>query len=430
MSSALPLLSFPSVVSDGARSANASVLATNTTAFIEARHSIVYGKVADSGSQADAGAIIAKVLDIKVGDNLTVDAFSGTQTLTVVGILNSTDQSDTGLILPLSSSWTLWPQTADKISYVEFVAAERRRRIDHLAEHDGDQGGGNRPDSLLLRQPDREPPDELDYVLFALSAAVAVAAALRVVTEVSQEYNTVRALGARLSTARMLVFYQLLVVSGVSVLIGVSAGIVSTSILATLFNPIDNLSLSLTIDPVQALHRGDGRLPAHPRRGVACRCCGCRGRSAEGGRILMSFAQTARILGSKRAVLSLALILLITSAAFTRDVVHPPLGREHRVGDSGRIGQHHSGHARQLEGALPGDPPPRARRRHRVGGGYRDNQPRGLRPVDAVEPACHGARRRPGKVHADSKPGHPGGEPHHAQRHHSGDGGRDPREAA
>ena len=84
---AMPLLSFPSVVTDGARSANTSVLATNATAFVEARPSLVYGKVAETGSQADAGAIIAKILGIKVGDHVTVDAFSRTQTLTVVGIL-------------------------------------------------------------------------------------------------------------------------------------------------------------------------------------------------------------------------------------------------------------------------------------------------------------------------------------------------------
>lgn len=251
VSSALPLLSFPSVVSDGARSANASVLATNTTAFIKARASIVYGKVADSGSQADAGAIIAKVLDIKVGDVVTVDAFSRTQTLTVVGILNSTDQSDTGLILPLSSVWTLWPQTADRISYVEFVANDqnvassisgnmtviREQGIDQIALSFSNQTAG------LL--------STLTYVLLALSAAAAVAAASRVVTEVSQEYDTVRALGAELRAARSLVLYQLLVISAVSVLIGVSAGIVSTSILATLLKALDGLPLSPGIDPVK-----------------------------------------------------------------------------------------------------------------------------------------------------------------------------------
>jgi len=256
VSSAVPLLGFASTVSDGARSANASVLATNTTAFIQARHSIVYGKVAENGSQADAGAIIAKILDIKVGDLVTVDAFSRTQTLSVVGILNSTDQSDTALILPLSSSWTLWPQTANRISYVEFVATNegaissisenmtvvREQGIDQMAVSFGGQTA-----SLLA---------SWTLILLALSAAAAVAAASRVATEVSQEYKTVRALGARLSTAQTLVFYQLLLVSGVSVLIGISAGIVSTSILATLLKALVGLSLSPSIDVVQVVILG------------------------------------------------------------------------------------------------------------------------------------------------------------------------------
>jgi len=253
---ATPLLSFPSVVTDGAKSANSSVLATNMTAFVTARHSVVYGKVAVAGSQVDAGAIMAKILHIKVGDTVTVDAFSQTQTLTVVGILNSTDQSDTGLILPLSSSWALWPQTANRISYVEFVANDqaampslsgnmtviREEGIDQIA-----RAFDSQTSSLLTNW---------TYVLFALAAAAAIAAASRVVTEVSQEYNTIRALGAGLSAARALVFYELLIISGVSVLIGISAGIVSTSILGTLFKAIDNLPLAPSISPVQLVTVG------------------------------------------------------------------------------------------------------------------------------------------------------------------------------
>jgi ABC-type lipoprotein release transport system permease subunit len=251
VSSALPLLSIPVVIAAGGSGLNSSALATNMTAFLAARHSIVRGKVAASGDQADAGAILARALGLKVGDHLTVNTSSQTQTLTVVGILNSTDQSDTGLILPLPSAWTLWPKTADMVSYVEFHATDqaaissisgsltviKEEGIDQIARSFDSQSAS------LLRN--------WTYVILALSAAAAIAAASRVVTEVSQEYDTIRALGARLSTARALVFYELLVISGVSVLIGVSAGIVSTSVLGTLFKAIDGLPLFPSIDPIQ-----------------------------------------------------------------------------------------------------------------------------------------------------------------------------------
>jgi ABC-type lipoprotein release transport system permease subunit len=253
---AVPLLSFPAVVTDGMNSANTSVLATNMTAFFTSRHPILYGKPALTASQVDAGAIIAKILDIKVGDLVTVDAFSQTRSLTVVGILNSTDQSDTGLILLLPSSWALWPQTASKISYVEFVSNDqgvvssissnmtviREQGIDQIARSFDSQTS-----SLLTNW---------TYVLFALAAAAAIAAASRVITEVSQEYDTIRALGARRSTARALVFYEFLIVSGISALIGVSAGIVSTSILGTLFKAIDGLPLAPSISPTQLVTVG------------------------------------------------------------------------------------------------------------------------------------------------------------------------------
>jgi ABC-type lipoprotein release transport system permease subunit len=255
-SAAIPFLSFPAVVTNGANSANTSVLATNMTAFLIARHPILYGEPVIAAGQVDAGAVIAKILGIKVGDSVTVDAFSQTRTLTVVGILNSTDQSDTGLILPLPSSWAVWPQTASKISYVEFVSNDqsvvsslsgnmtvmREQGIDQIARSFDSQTS-----SLLT---------SWTYVLFALAASAAIAAASRVITEVSQEFDTVRALGSRLSTARKLVFYEFLIVSGISVVVGVSAGIVSTSVLGTLFKAIDGLPLAPSISPMQLVFVG------------------------------------------------------------------------------------------------------------------------------------------------------------------------------
>ncbi|MDA4115248.1 MAG: hypothetical protein OK442_01680 [Thaumarchaeota archaeon] len=253
---ATPVLSFPSIVTDGANSANSSVLATNMTEFVAARNSTIYGGIAYGGDQADAGAILAKVLGIRAGDVVTVDAFSHVQTLTVVGVLNSTDQSDTGLIVPLSSSWALWPQTANKITYVEFYASNQKAissfsgNMTVMREEGIDQ---------IARSFDSQTADLLTnwtYVLFALSGAAAIAAASRVVTEVSQEYRTVRAIGAKLSIARALVFYELLIVSGISVLLGIAVGIVSTSTLGTLFKAIDGLPLAPSISPVQLVTVG------------------------------------------------------------------------------------------------------------------------------------------------------------------------------
>ncbi len=258
VTSALPLLSFPATLGEGASGFfNSSVLATNMTAFLAARHSIVRGKVAAaSGGQADAGAILAQALHLKAGEKVTVEAFSQAQTLTIVGVLNSTDQSDTGLILPLASSWALWPQTADKVSYVEFESGDqgalssisgsltvmKEEGIDRIAKSFDSQSA-----SLL---------SNWTYVILALSAAAAIAASSRVVTEVSQEYDTIRALGARLSTARALVFYELLLVSGASIILGISVGIVSTSVLGTLFKAIDGLPLFPSIDLVQLVTVG------------------------------------------------------------------------------------------------------------------------------------------------------------------------------
>lgn len=248
-SAALPLLEFPALVADGGRATNSSVLATDPQAFAALRGSVVYGRPAEEGVQADAGAILARVLGVRVGDNVTVAALSRTQTLTIVGILNSTDQSDTSLIVPLSSSWALWPQTAGKLSYIEFDAPDqaviskisgnltvmREEGIAQIATSFDAQTA-----SLLANW---------TYVLLALSAGAAVAAASRVVTEVSLEFRTIRALGASLSKARALVFYELLLISTVAVVLGVSAGLVATSVLGALLQAFDGLPLFPSVDP-------------------------------------------------------------------------------------------------------------------------------------------------------------------------------------
>lgn len=251
VTSAVPVLDFPAVVTAGNGSQAASVLATNLTEFVAARESRVYGGAASGAGQVDAGAILAKLLGIRAGDNVTVQAFATTTTLRVVGILNSTDESDTALILPLSSSWALWPQDAGKLSYIEFQTSDPTA-VSSLSANlavVSEEGIGQIANSF-----DSQTNSLLSnwtYVLFALSAAAAVGAASRVVTEVSREYATLRAIGAGLPTARALAFYELLVISATAVVVGVSAGIVGTSVLGTFFKAMDNLPLSPSIDPVR-----------------------------------------------------------------------------------------------------------------------------------------------------------------------------------
>ena len=256
VSSALPLLTFPATITDGGRTVESSVLATNTTAFASLRQSFVYGKVAVNGATADVGGVLAQILSLKAGDVVTVDAFSQSQTLRVVGVLNSTDQSDTSLILPISSAWSLWPQTADKASYVEFSSADNATlsRISAgmtVAREEGIY--------QIAKSFDAQTSNLLanwTYVILVLSATAAVAAASRVVTEVSKEYRTVRAIGANLSAARALVFYELFIISGVAVVMGAALGVVSTSVLGTLFKAMDGLPLFPNLQPIELVKFG------------------------------------------------------------------------------------------------------------------------------------------------------------------------------
>jgi ABC-type antimicrobial peptide transport system permease subunit len=249
VTSALPLLLllFPTVVNQGRNATNTTIIGTDMSAFIKAHHSSVYGRVAAaaaSGDQADAGAILEKMLNIKVGDNVTVVSSAGTRTLTIVGILNSTDQSDTSLIIPLTSAWSIWPQTSNTISEIEFASAVPPASLSSISSAKGlivipEQGidqialsFGTQTTSLLT---------SWTYILLALAAAAAVAAAFRIVSEVSQEYMTIRALGGDLWTARRLVFQQLSLIALTASIVGACTGLVMTMMMATMLQALVGL---------------------------------------------------------------------------------------------------------------------------------------------------------------------------------------------
>ena len=109
-------------------------------------------------------------------------------------------------------------------------------------------------------------------------------------------------------------FYELLVITGVSVLIGVAAGIVSTSILGTLFKAIDGLPLAPSISLDQLATVATASFLIILGAGLF-RWPGCRESLARRGKRLER-SPNREDTQLEESDISLALILVITSAAF------------------------------------------------------------------------------------------------------------------
>lgn len=224
---AVPYLNVPATING---KTNTTILGTNISTLISVKHSQLIGRSATDAAQVDAGAILAGVLRLKIGDNLTIQAFSTNHTFEIVGILNSSDPTDTQLIMPLSVVWGSWPKTNDSLSYVEFRTAQGFPPPDGITVSDASSlklvASSFSSDIASLIS-------TWTFVLLFLAAVVGIAASQRVISGTVLEYDVLRIIGAKLSTARKLIFYEFLIIAGVAVIIGASFGIVAVDVMLT-----------------------------------------------------------------------------------------------------------------------------------------------------------------------------------------------------
>jgi len=155
----------------------------------------IKGRAAENIDEADVGKILAKTLNISIGENITLSAKKAL-TVRVVGIIESKTQLDAEIIVPLETAWELSGDRSISLILIEDPKDDKIRSI--------------LPDNLELvqaqcirdfvQQTNLQTLSFLNAWSIAVYAAVSAASytiATRLITESSYELTMLSALGAK-----------------------------------------------------------------------------------------------------------------------------------------------------------------------------------------------------------------------------------------
>lgn len=246
---AIPYLQVNGVVLVDNRNYSTIITATNIQSFVLTRHPAVSGTLPTNISEIGVGAILSKLLGVKTGDQIGVTIFSQTRNFTITSVFNSTSKYDVMLLLPFSTMWKFWPVTSQSVSYIEFQASKIPSGIPAGLTISGEATLGQVVSSFTTET--RNLIQVWVYILLGLSAIVAVGASFRTTNGTVLEYRILRTIGAKIYEARRLIVYEHLAVSGVSTVVGVTAGVVATEVISTFLSSTFGLPLIPAIDIVQ-----------------------------------------------------------------------------------------------------------------------------------------------------------------------------------
>lgn len=251
---AIPYLQVSGDVSMDNRNHSTDITATNIESFVLTRHPAISGNLPSNKSEIAVGTILSELLGVKTGDKIGVTIFSQTHNFSITCVLNSTSKYDAMLLLPLSTMWNDWPITAQSVSYVEFQANKIPSGIPAGLTITSEATLGQVVTSFTA-----ETTNLIQiwvYLLLGLSAVVAVGASFRTTSGTVLEYQILRTIGARISEARKLIVYEHLAVSGVSTIMGVTAGIAVTQVMSTFLSSTFGLPIVPVIDLIQIILLG------------------------------------------------------------------------------------------------------------------------------------------------------------------------------
>jgi len=210
----------------------------------------IKGRAAENVDEADVGKILAKTLNISIGENITLSAKKAL-TVRVVGIIESKTQLDAEIVVPLETAWELSGDRSISLILIEDPKDDKIRSI--------------LPDNLELvqaqcirdfvQQTNLQTLSFLNAWSIAVYAAVSAASytiATRLITESSYELTMLSALGAKKRLIFALILCYTMTVALIGSILGISLGTAGAQIASTLLRWTKNMGISPFLDPLQA----------------------------------------------------------------------------------------------------------------------------------------------------------------------------------
>ena len=241
VSQAAPYLQVSGALLTGNTNYTVSIAATNLQLFVHTKHPNILGSLPSKENEIAIGSILSKLLGIKTGNQIRVTISSETQNFSITSVINSTSKYDAMLLLPLSTMWTDWPMTDQRVSFIVFQSSAIPTNLSQGLTVTNEASLNQVVSSFT-----RETTNLIQiwvYLLLGLSAIAAVAASFRTISGTAFEYRILRTIGAGISTARRLLVYEHFIVSGISSIFGVAAGIVMTEVISTFLNSMFSIGI-------------------------------------------------------------------------------------------------------------------------------------------------------------------------------------------
>ncbi|MCW3999766.1 MAG: FtsX-like permease family protein [Candidatus Bathyarchaeota archaeon] len=205
-------------------------------AFFRRHNAAVNGSASPNGAQAVAGVILSKAASIHRGDQVNLTIHGKAFSLSIVGVVQANGQTDTELILPLTTLQELSP-SAGSVSLIEF-STQNPAGIANLTR--------TLPSNLKIECTQQTAAFAADInnqlvafiTVWSVSVYVVVAAAsyviaTRVVNEAKYEFCMLGTLGAKKPLTTQLILGYAGAIALVGCLVGISLGVVGTQAAAT-----------------------------------------------------------------------------------------------------------------------------------------------------------------------------------------------------
>jgi ABC-type lipoprotein release transport system permease subunit len=232
----------------------------NMQAFLNNRQAYVNGSISKKESETDVGIILSQLGAIKINDSINLIINDKINQLKVVGIVQTTQQSDTEVIMPLTTLQTL-TQKNGAGSFIEFHLNYNsdNKTIDNIIQSmpnnikiikiqqitDFIQDVNNQTISFI---------NIWSIVVYTVVVAASYVVASRLVTEAEYELYMLKALGAKKKATTSLILTYTLTIAFFGAILGVAIGIVGTQMAATGVRLFwGNFQLAPFLQPEQAL---------------------------------------------------------------------------------------------------------------------------------------------------------------------------------
>ncbi len=230
-------------------------------AYLGNRSAYVNGSISQNESETDMGIVLSQLTSINKNDSINLTIHNQSTRLKVVGIIQTNQQSDAELIMPLTALKAFTQQT-DTVSFIEFSLTDpstANKTLNEMAQ--------TMPNDIKIIKLTQAAEfaqainnQTINFInvwsiaIYMVIIAAAYVLATRLVNEAKYELYTLRTLGIKKkATLSLIVTYSLTIVF-VGSAIGIAIGLVGTQMAATGVRWFwGNSQLAPFLQPEQAL---------------------------------------------------------------------------------------------------------------------------------------------------------------------------------